>query len=88
MKAHLFSTLTEVVFRPVGLLREASIGVCLGWALKRKLNLRCSCLSSYLQDGVGEKIDRSGSRTRFNDQISAAAEFDAVGRMVAEVIGR
>ena len=48
-----------------------------------------SChLSLDLQHGISEEVDGSGRRARFDHKVAAAAEFNAIGRMMAEVIGR
>ena len=48
----------------------------------------CSChLSPDLQHGISEEVDGSERRARFDHKVAAAAEFNAVGRMMAEVIG-
>ena len=48
-----------------------------------------SChLSLDLQHGISEEVDGSGRRARFDHKVAAAAEFKAIGRMMAEVIGR
>ena len=47
-----------------------------------------SChLSLDLQHGISEEVDGSGRRARFDHKVAAVAEFNAVGRMMAEVIG-
>jgi hypothetical protein len=43
-------------------------------------------LAAYFQHGIGQEIDRAGSGTRFNYQVAATAEFDAIGRMVAKIV--
>ena len=57
-------------------------------SVEGELDFRPGRLSADLQHGIGEEVDRSGYWTGFDHQVAAAAEFDAVGRMMTEVIGR
>jgi hypothetical protein len=44
-------------------------------------------LAVNFQHGIGQEIYRAGSGCRFNHKVPAAAEFEAVGRMAAKVVG-
>ena len=58
-----------------------------GKPVEGKLDFGFCHLSINLQHGISEEVDGSERRTRLDHKVAAAAEFNAVGRMMAEVIG-
>ena len=60
-----------------------------GWnPVEGELDFRPCHLSADLEHWIGQEVDWSGGGTWFDHEVAAAAEFDAVGRMMAKVISR
>ena len=60
----------------------------LGRSLERKRDTGLGRFPVHFQQGVSEKIDRPRCRKRINFQVTAAAEFKSIGRMVAKIVCR
>ncbi len=57
-------------------------------AVEGELDFRPRRLAAYLEHRVCEEIDWTRSRTRINHEIAASTEFETVGGIVAEIVGR
>ncbi len=60
----------------------------LGRSLERERNVSLDRFPVHFQQRVSKKIDRARCRKRINFQVTTAAEFKSISRMVAKIVCR